>query len=430
MKDILAMSQIKKLFSLLFFIGILLPLSAQTDEIRIPDRINSKVQTEKPYVILISVDGFRDDYFDRFNPPFLNQMREKGVTAKSMTPSFPSVTFPNHYTLVTGLIPAHHGVVGNSMYDPKTQDFYSIRNNEAVQNPDWYGGVPIWSLAESQKMLTACYYWPGSEARIADYYPTYRYPYSERKSVEDRIARVKDWLELPKAERPHLITFYMPDVDHAGHRYGPEALETEFAVKFADAAMRKLVEAVNETDLPVNYIFVSDHGMAAVNTEEPIIVPKVDDKKTKIVSSGTYVSIFTKNKKEKDSLYNTLKEESQTKNKFSVYLKKEVPEKYQFSDKEDKHNRIGDIVMIAKSPYYFSRTGRFVSPGAHGYLAEETPDMNTVFLAWGPDIQESKTIEPFENIHVFPLIADLLGLDYDFIIDGDKRLIPLVLKQQ
>ncbi|HLS31261.1 MAG TPA: ectonucleotide pyrophosphatase/phosphodiesterase [Flavobacteriaceae bacterium] len=423
------MLQIRFLLSLLF-LGIFLPISAQTEEIKVPNRTNSTAQTEKPYVILISVDGFRDDYFDRFNTPFLNQMRAKGVVAESMIPSFPSVTFPNHYTLVTGLIPAHHGVVGNSMYDPKSENFYSIRNKEAVQNPDWYGGVPIWSLAESQQMLTACYYWPGSEAPIAGYYPTYRYPYSERKSVEGRIARVREWLELPKAERPHLITFYMPEVDHAGHRYGPEALETEFAAKFADAAIQKLVEAVNKTGLPVNYIFVSDHGMTAVDTKQPIIVPKTDSEETKIVSSGTYVSIFTKDKKEKDSLYNTLKKESQVTKQFSVYLKEEVPEKYQFSDKEDKHNRIGDIVMIAQSPYYFSRSGRFVSPGAHGYLPEDTPDMNTVFLAWGPDIQDSKTIKPFKNTHVFPLLAALLELDYDFGIDGDDRLIPLVLKQR
>lgn len=423
------MAQLKIIFSLLF-LGIFFTISAQTEEIKIPNRINSTAQTEKPYVILISVDGFRADYFDRFNTPFLTQMRENGVVAESMIPSFPSVTFPNHYTLVTGMIPAHHGVVGNSMYDPKTEDFYSIRNKEAVQNPDWYGGVPIWSLAESQQMLTACYYWPGSEAPIADYYPTYRYPYSERKPVEDRIARVKEWLQLPEAERPHLITFYMPDVDHAGHRFGPEALETEFAAKFADAAMQQLVEAVSETELPVNYIFVSDHGMTAVDTEQPIIVPKINSEETKIVSSGTYVSIFSKNKKEKDSLYNTLKKESRDTKQFSVYLKEEVPEQYQFSAKEDKHKRIGDIVMIAKAPNYFSRTGRFVSPGAHGYLPEDTPDMNTVFLAWGPDIQASKTIKSFQNIHVFPLIANLLGLDYDFNIDGDKRLVPLVLKKR
>src|SRR5699024_8218269 len=267
----------KNLKILLLFIGVIANFTfsfAQTekDEIVIPNRENTENQQEKPYVILISVDGFRDDYFEKYNPEFLNEIKSKGVFAEKMIPAFPSVTFPNHYTLVTGMIPPHHGLVSNNMYDREKDEYYSIRNKEAVQNPDWYDGFPLWSLAESQNMLTACYYWPGSEAPIKGFPPTYYFPYSERKTVEKRIAKIVDWLKLPTEKRRQFITFYMPDVDQAGHRFGPDALETEFAVKYADATLQKLVEEVEKTDLPVNFIFVSVHGMTTVDVEKPIIL--------------------------------------------------------------------------------------------------------------------------------------------------------------
>src|SRR5699024_8506169 len=314
-----------------------------------------------------------------------------------------------------------------NMYDREKDEYYSIRNKEAVQNPDWYDGFPLWSLAESQNMLTACYYWPGSEAPIKGFPPTYYFPYSERKTVEKRIAKIVDWLKLPAEKRPHFITFYMPDVDQAGHRFGPDALETEFAVKFADATLQKLVEEVEKTDLPVNFIFVSDHGMTTVDVENPIILSEIDSEKANVAGSGTYLSVFTKNNQVKDSLYQVLKANESS--RYKTYLKTEVPEKYQFSSKEDVHNRIGDLVLIAESPHYFARSKKFTSPGVHGYLADDNPEMNTVFLAWGPDIQENKKIKAFKNIHVFPLLAELLNLEYKHKIDGDKRLVPLVLKE-
>src|SRR5690554_851260 len=247
---------------LLYFVLFLIIGSVyaqKDDQIVIPNRTNAKEQLDKPYVILISIDGFRHDYFEKYQPEFLNQIATTGVKAEYMSPSYPSVTFPNHYTIVTGMIPPHHGLVGNNMFNPKTGERYSLGNSKAVKNSDWYGGVPIWSLAESQNMLSACFYWPGSEAKIAGYYPTYYYPYSETKGVEERVDRIVDWLEKPEAERPHLITFYMPDVDHAGHRYGPNAYETQAAVQYVDGAIKKLTEAVAKTGLAVNYVFLADH---------------------------------------------------------------------------------------------------------------------------------------------------------------------------
>lgn len=409
----------------LFFVAGSSFAQVKDDQVQIPNRTNAKEQQEKPYVILVSVDGVRHDYFEKYQPSFLNEMAKKGVIAEHMVPSYPSVTFPNHYTIVTGMIPSHHGLVGNNMLNPETGERYSLRNSDAVKNSDWYAGVPIWSLAESQDMLTACFYWPGSEAKIAGYHPTYYYPYAENKGVEERINRVVDWLEKPADERPHLITFYMPDVDHAGHRYGPNAFETQIAMNYVDGTMKKLTEAVAKTELPVNYVFLSDHGMTELDRENPIRLPKIDAELMDVVVNGTYTSIFVKDKKEKNEVYRYFQEEAT--DQYKVYKKAEVPAKYRFSTKEDKHNRIGDVVLIAEAPYYFSN--RTPIPGSHGYHPEDTPDMNTVFMAWGPSIQKGKEIKAFQNIHVYPLLVKLLGLDYTHEIDGDARLLQQVLEK-
>lgn len=396
----------------------------QEEQISISNRENAKEHFNKPYVILISIDGFRHDYFEQYKPEFLNAMEKQSVKAEYMIPSYPSVTFPNHYTIVTGMIPPHHGLVGNSMLDPKTGERYSLRNTKAVRDSKWYAGVPIWSLAESQDMISACFYWPGSEAEIAGYYPTYYFNYAENKGVEERIEQVVSWLELPEAKRPHIITFYMPEVDQAGHKYGPNAYETEAMVHYIDGAMKKLYESVEKTGLDVNYIFVSDHGMTDVKIDEPLRLPKIDAEKWQVSVNGTYASIFVNDKKEIKEAYAYFKENATS--EYSVYLKTEVPKKYRLSDKEDKLGRIGDVVLIAEAPYYFSNN---VPPkGAHGYHPSDTPDMNTVFMAWGPQIKKSKKIKAFQNIHVYPLLAELLELDYSHEIDGDKRLIKKVLK--
>ncbi|MEG0696478.1 MAG: ectonucleotide pyrophosphatase/phosphodiesterase, partial [Algoriella sp.] len=178
----------------------------------VENRVNDAKQQDKPYVILISADGFRYDYAKKHDAKNLQNFAKNGVEAKAMYPSYPSITFPNHYTIVTGLYPSHHGLVGNQMLEEATGDRYSLGNREAVINPKWYGGTPIWNLAEENKMLSACYYWPGSEAPINGMFPTYSYKYSEKSPIDYRIQEVVNWLQLPAEKRPHLITFYFPEV--------------------------------------------------------------------------------------------------------------------------------------------------------------------------------------------------------------------------
>ncbi|WP_028297235.1 ectonucleotide pyrophosphatase/phosphodiesterase [Olivibacter sitiensis] len=400
---------------------------AQTDTAQqvIPNRLNGTDQLTKPYVILISVDGFRYDYMEKYEARHLQQLASKGVEADALLPSFPSVTFPNHYSIVTGMYPAHHGLIGNTIYDPAKKSRYNMSNAKAVKDPSWYGGIPIWTLAEQQHLLSASFYWPGSEAPIAGLLPSYYYPYNEKIPIAQRIHAVVEWLSLPEEKRPHIINFYFPEVDHAGHRYGPDAPETAQAVHFVDSAVYALSLAVQKTGLPVNFVFVSDHGMTTINQDEPInLSPLLDTTKVDVAFNGTIVDVHVRDKKEIKAIYNVLKAGEEH---YRAYLKKKVPSKYHYGKKDDRFKRIGDIVLIANAPYYFSI--KRPNPGAHGYYVYDTPDMKATFLAWGPGFKEGAHIPAFENIHIYPLLAKMLGLHYEHhAIDGKMKVLEGVLK--
>ncbi|WP_224999417.1 ectonucleotide pyrophosphatase/phosphodiesterase [Cesiribacter sp. SM1] len=401
---------------------------ADTTQRVIYGRKNSHVQEEKPYVIMISADGFRHDYAEKYGAHTLLSLSEQGVQTESMIPSFPSKTFPNHYTLVTGLYPAHHGLVSNNFYDRQRQEFYSIAQRDKVQDGSWYGGVPLWVLAEQQQMLTASYYWVGSEAAIKGIHPTYYYRYSDKIPVDRRIQTVVDWLNLPKDRRPHFISFYFPEVDYAGHRFGPNAKETKDAVLYIDHWTKKLTEAVATTGLPVNFIFVSDHGMTEVDTQNTLTVPvEINPSKFTLVEGDVMVELHAKDKKDIRKMYEELKKKEEG---FVTYLKSEVPYHLHYGAKNDSLNRIGDIVLLAKHPKIFNFSGNTPLPGHHGYDPVAVKDMNTVFYAWGPAFRQAQKIASFENIHVYSLVTKLLGLPFSHHIDGTSRLAELILKQE
>ncbi|MGG5505712.1 MULTISPECIES: ectonucleotide pyrophosphatase/phosphodiesterase [unclassified Myroides] len=395
-------------------------------QIVIKNRENSPEQQKKPYVILVSLDGFRHDYIEKYKAETLDRIGLMGTRAKSLIPSYPSVTFPNHYSIVTGLYPGHHGLVGNNMYERTTGDRYSLRNEKAVTDAKWYGGTPLWVLAEQQGMLSACYYWPGSEAAIQETLPTYYYKYSEKSSIESRLTQVEEWLNLPEKVRPHFITFYMPDVDHAGHQYGPDAPETEKAVLQVDQAMKKLLEITEKSSLPINLIIVSDHGMLELDQETLLQLPiKVEEKEVAVASNGTYVSLFVHQQKDIKTYYEKIKKEMNPK-LMQVYLKDDLPKEFHFSSKEDRYNRVGDIVLTAMPPYYFTNKPL---AGSHGFDPNAVKEMHAIFVAKGPNILSNHKVDSFENVLVYPIIAKILDLKINYDeIDGDMDVIKQIVK--
>lgn len=390
----------------------------------VAERKNAVAQQQKPYVILISADGFRHDYASKYQPEHLLKLSAGGVQADSMIPSYPSLTFPNHYTLVTGLYPAHHGLVNNSFYDKHRNDRYSMSAKAKVQDGSWYGGTPLWVLAEQQQMVAASFFWVGSEAEVKGVRPTYSYDFTEKFPMTARIEVVKDWLNLPEETRPHLITFYISEPDHAGHDHGPESPEAAEAVKMVDDAVFKLTEVSKSTGLPINFVFVSDHGMTTVDRERPLTLPKsIDTEKFIIPSAGTIVSLHAKDKADIKPLYKQLKKEAVD---YEVYLKKKMPKKYHYGAKDDRFDRIGDIMLIPEWPRVFSRGKPGI--GHHGFDPAKVKDMHATFFAWGPAFKSGLKIPSFENVHVYPLIAEILGLEYPEKIDGKKKVLQQVLK--
>lgn len=387
---------------------------------------NDPSQNSKPYVILISADGFRADFADLYKASFLQSAAQKGVRADFMYPSFPSLTFPNHYTLVTGLYPAHHGLVDNSYYDAKRGEFYGMGNKQKVADGSWYGGTPLWVLAEKQKMLSASFYWVASEAAIQNTRPTYYYIYNEKIGMAERIRAVKNWLSLPEEKRPHFITFYFPQVDHDAHMFGPDDPKVGDAVRFVDSSINALQEALRPLGLPINYIFVSDHGMTKVDNEHTMGLPPMIDTAFFIIPSGdALLHLYAKDPSKTEPTFLALQKDTA----ITVYHLNETPDYWHYKKPDDRYNRLGDLILIPHLPKVFNITNRKTTPGKHGFDNHLT-DMRASFIAWGPAFKEGLQIGGFENVNVYPLVAHILGLNYDEgAIDGKLEVLRKTLKK-
>jgi predicted AlkP superfamily pyrophosphatase or phosphodiesterase len=414
------------LFVVLFGLaGLIVVAQAPADSVQVvvSGRANAADQEQKPYVIFISADGFRHDLADKYQATNLLALRANGVAAAAMTPSFPSLTFPNHYALATGLYPSHHGIVDNAFFDPAKGAGYRLGDVKAVTDASFYGGTPIWVLAEQQKMLSASFFWVGSEAPIDGISPTYWYHFNDKIALDTRLKAVRDWLTLPEAQRPHLITFYLSPVDHAEHFYGPDSRETEAAVHVVDDCIGRMVRMVDSLHLPVNYIFVADHGMAAVDTARPIVPPVIDTSKFTVTGGGTMLHLYAKDRSAISATYAALKKSADG---YDVYLPDETPARWHYTSKDDRYHRIGDILLVAHYPRIFHARGRMLA-GEHGY-DNTLPDMGATFYAWGPAFKTGQTIPAFENVHVYPLIAHILGLKISEPIDGSFKVLQGTLK--
>jgi predicted AlkP superfamily pyrophosphatase or phosphodiesterase len=391
----------------------------------VANRSNAAAQLEKPYLIYISADGFRWDYADKFQAKNLQRLLAQGVQATSLKPAYPSVTFANHYTLATGMYPSHHGIVNNSFYDPNKQELYVKTDPSAIKDSTWYGGVPIWVLAEQQKMLSATFYWLGSETAVMGVRPTYWYNFNTKIPVDTRLKAVKDWLRLPAEERPHLICFYFPEADVAGHHFGTDSEETAAAVKLIDDCVGKMVQMTTELGLAVNFVFVSDHGMTNTDNVNTLPLPAIIDQEKFVVPNGdALLQIYAKNKTDIKPLYKKLRKQAKD---YDVYLANKTPKRWHFRAKDNKDGRVGDLILIPRLPKIFNLTGRPTTVGKHGF-DNELPDMQATFYAWGPAFKENVKIGSFENVHIYPLIAKILGLSYHHKIDGNVKVLEDILR--
>ncbi|HEY9044909.1 MAG TPA: ectonucleotide pyrophosphatase/phosphodiesterase [Ohtaekwangia sp.] len=393
------------------------------------DHAQQKQRT--PYVILVSFDGFRYDYVAKFNPPNFKDFIKKGAAAQGLIPSFPSKTFPNHYTLVTGLYPGHHGLVDNQFYDPALRKPYGMKDKTAVGDTAFYGGIPLWQLAQQNGVHAASFFWVGSEAAVKGIMPDYSIPYDEAVPNNKRVDQTITWLKLRENKRPHFISLYFSLVDSEGHRSGTNSAELKNTVLKADSVLGYLMQQLKTVKVPVNVILVSDHGMYELKQDEATFIPlyklyNIADPKIVTANGGTQAHIYTGNAGRTDSLYTVLKKEEKH---FKVYKREETPVAWHYD-----LPRIGDLLVVAEPGYYIQDKPRAFGNwqstafGVHGYDPSVVKEMQGIFYAIGPNVKAGVTITPFENIHVYPFIAKILGLPIP-AIDGDFNVLKPIYKK-
>ena len=396
--------------------------------IEVGNAANAETQRAKPYVVLVSLDGFRYDYVKKYAAPNIVAMAARGATApEGMIPAFPSSTFPNHLSIITGLYPEHHGIVANNFIDPAragANEYTCCGPHSMASDGSWYSGVPLWSLAEQNGMRAASFFWAASEAEIAGKRPSYYARFDPGVPLDARVEQVIAWLKLPAAERPHFITLYMEPVDGAGHAFGPDAPQVADAVKLVDAAVGKLVAELEPLHLRVDVFVVADHGMQKTDPEWVSLDEYADLKDFK--TEGRL--LYAPTEAEAEKAYKALDGASE---KFKVYRRADVPAHLHYTE----NPRTGDPVVVPTGPFYIRarrpKPGEKDNPpsvGTHGYDPQTMVTMRALFVAAGPDIRAGATVAPFENVNVYPAIAKILGLPVGKI-DGDEKVLDGILKK-
>lgn len=387
---------------------------------------SAHAKTEQQTIVLISIDGFRYDYIEQHQAEHLKKIAEHGVRAKGLMPVYPSKTFPNHLSIVTGQYPSHHGIVDNNFYDTERNEHYKMA--DGTEDSTWLHTLPIWNLAEFQEVKSATFFWPESSARINGRTPTYYYPYSHFAPNQQRVDQIIQWLQLPEQSRPRMITGYFSIVDSMGHRFGPDAKQTKGAVQTIDKLIGQLWQRIqNETEGSVNLILVSDHGMAPITVDAMIEEDdlQIDEEKFTTVNSQTRYLIYANDDTSAADIKAQRAKLEQTRDLGYRIESSEQLKQLHVSDGPRKPA----IVLSTDAPASFATRpeDERSNGGTHGYYNNR--DMDGLFVAIGPAFKDGLTIDRFENIHIYPLMADILGLKLMSKIDGDGAVLQPILNQ-
>jgi len=391
-----------------------------------------EIKDLKPTVILISLDGFRYDYLEKYRPPVLSRLAQRGVRAKWMIPSFPTKTFPNHYTVATGLYPANHGIVENNVFD--FGEVFTMAKRREVENPRWWFGEPIWVTAEKQGQIAASYFFVGTETKIHDEQPTIWRPYNGKVPNEMRVDKVLAYLDLPVEQRPTMISMYFSDTDDVGHEFGPDAEETKYAVWSVDNDIKRLMDGLKlrGIDEQVHLIIVSDHGMANYSMKNATFLDDHFDfdLTERILWTSEIVQIFPKEGR-LEEIYAKIKDLPHV----TCWRKAEIPARLKYTGSR----RIAPIVCSTELGWITTSHKRFEDwaremdeheltrfRGAHGY-DNKYQEMQATFIAHGGGFKRGIVVEPFENVNVYTLMCRILGLK-PASNDGNRDLAAEILR--
>jgi len=388
---------------------------------------------EKPArvpLLLISIDGYRTDYISRGLSPTLEALASSGVRATDgMQPSFPSLTFPNHYTLVTGLRPDHHGIVNNTMSDPALGKF-SLSNRQAVSNGQWWGeATPLWETVRKNGLKSATMFWPGSEADIHGMHPDLWKPYDGHVTPDARVDQLLAWLDYPAAERPMFLTLYFDEVDHAGHDFGPDSPQVDQAIKHTDAALARLVDGLRKRGLldRINIIVVADHGMASAPAKNVVMIDRLLPlNHVDVVATGVLAGINPKPGFDFARIEAMMEKPQKH---MTCWDKTRVPERFAYGS----NPRVPQLLCLADVGWRISTSSYMAkkkkpTQGDHGY-DNAAPEMQALFIAHGPAFRAGAQVPSFPNVDVYPLMTHLLDVPAEKN-DGDYETVKGMLKSE
>ncbi len=388
---------------------------------------NSQINTDSEPVLLISIDGLMNEYLERNETPNFDLFLSEGVKAEYLTPAFPTNTFPNHWSIVTGLHVENHGIIANSFYDYELESRFSYGPTGGPNDERWWGGEPIWITAEKEGKTAATFFWPGSEASINGVRPTKWVDYDGNISSSVRIDSVMNWLDPAGDVQADFATLYFSFVYSRGHSFGPESSEVDQAVVEMDSILGYLMEQIEEVGLKdrLNTIIVSDHGLASTSSEKVILLDDIIDLDSVDMVTWTPVAMIKPDDGLTSEVYEALKSNEEN---YQVYLKDELPNRFHFRN----HSRIPEIIMIADVGFTITSqpflSDRGVVAGTHGY-DNLAPEMRTFFAAKGPAFVNGETSPPFESVHIYELIANILGIQ-PAENDGSLDEVQFLLKNR
>jgi predicted AlkP superfamily pyrophosphatase or phosphodiesterase len=375
-------------------------------------------------VVLISMDGFRWDYLDKAPTPNIHRLIQNGVQAKGLIPPFPSKTFPSHYSIVTGLYPEHHGIVANTMYDPEFKALFTLANTERKKGR-WYGGEPVWITAQQQGKRCATLFWPGSDVEIKGMFPTYWREYDKSLTAKARVEQILQWLDMPKDTRAQFYALYLEDTDEAGHEFGPESAQTRLAIQRLDSAIGFFIDNLEQRGIfeKLNIVLLSDHGMTTVSNDSVIFIDDGIAPSVLNVVEWNPVLMCSAKSGNDDSVFTIL---HYAHPHLKMYRKQEMPERFHYTN----HRRITSLLGLADEGWTISTHHAFESKtnptrGTHGY-DNRLKSMMGIFIAHGPVFKRNWNIDEFENLHLYNVLAFILGIQPS-PNDGDLLQLQRIL---
>ncbi|KAL6461841.1 hypothetical protein MHYP_G00299860 [Metynnis hypsauchen] len=371
----------------------------------------------KSPLILISLDGFRAGYLESYSGllPTINKLRSCGTSTAYMRPAYPTKTFPNHYTIVTGLYPESHGIVDNKMYDVKRNASFSLKDPEKF-NPAWYQGEPVWFTAMKNKLKAGTFFWPGSDVLIKGKFPNFHEKYNGKVPFEKRVTTILNWLSLPEGERPDFYTLYMDEPDSSGHRFGPNSSQVIKALMRVDTMMSLVMDGLKQKNLHncVNLILLSDHGMEEASNKKAAYVSSYQDNTDDFIVIQGPAARVRPNRLPED--FFTFNYEGLVKNlscrapdqPMKPYLKEHLPKRLHFAN----NIRIERAHLYMKAQWQAALKPTEIKYKLGGFHGSDNTfkNMQTIFIGYGPGMKYKTTVAPFENIEVYNLLCDLLGI--------------------